>query len=98
MPTLYLNEICAEIINDPLTSFMPNEVMADTAYAVIASCTVAESSNYRLEKLPSPQEIRAVRFTNSDGKTWCFAANFSDNDVLYNNNTIPAGECMLNQE
>ncbi len=98
MPTLYLNEICAEIINDPLTSFMPNEVMADTAYAVIASCTAAESSNYRLEKLPAPPEIRAVRFTNSDGKTWCFAANFSDNDVLYQNNTIPAGECMLNQE
>ena len=95
MPTLYLNEICGNMINDPFKSFMPGDIMADTGYAVIADCRADESNKYILEKLDAPDDIRAVAFTDLQQRRWIFAANFSDNDTVWQNNTLPAGECII---
>ncbi|MBR4666613.1 MAG: hypothetical protein IKO93_22280, partial [Lentisphaeria bacterium] len=94
LPTLYLNEICGSIIHEPFASFMPGEVMADTGYAVIADCRAAESRHYSLEKLDAPDDIRAVAFTGLRQR-WIFAANFSETDIVWHNNMIQAGGCII---
>lgn len=71
-------------------------LLSDSSYAVITGITAAESTAYKLERLPAPEELRVVRYT-AGGRSWIFAANFGDSEQALEGCTIPAGECILKE-
>ena len=96
MKSLYMNEICSFIKEDETIRRMPGDVLSDSSYAVIAGATAAESGAYKLERLTAPEDLRVVRYT-ADGRSWIFAANFGDSEQVWEDQTIPAGECVLKE-
>ena len=93
--SLYVDEICADVQFSPRKRFMPGEVMADTGYATVSDVTAAAGMPCTVERVAAPEELRAVHVTGQDGKKWLFAANFGDESVEWEGQTIPAGECIL---
>ena len=75
---------------------MSGDVLSDSSYAVIAGAAAAESGAYKLERLTAPEDLRVVQYT-ADGRSWIFAANFGDSEQVWEDQTIPAGECILKE-
>lgn len=95
MTSLYVNELCAAIENTPQIRRMPGEIIADTAYTVTAGVTSSAGEVCPVKALPAPEEIRAVELTDAAGVRWCFAANFSSEETVWNGKTILHGQCLL---
>ena len=95
MRSLYFNEICGDIANDPRVRRMPGDVLIDTGYAVVAGSTAEDGGKYSLKQLQTEGLLRAVELISPDGKRYQFAANFGAAEVLWNSERIPAGECAL---
>lgn len=95
MASLYLNEICGKVENDPRIRRMPGDILADTGYAVIADSSAEEGRKYSLQPLSAEGMLRAVEFSAPDGKRWQFAANFGTTAVKWNGKTIAAGKSFL---
>ena len=94
MTSLYMNEICGSVEKDLSRRHMPGEILADTGYALMAGVSADEIRGYKLEKVECDEKLRAVKFTTPEG-IWLFAANFSDETLVWENETLPAGECIL---
>ena len=94
MTSLYLNEICGHIEKDERHRYMPGDILADTAYAVVAGASFEESCRYSIEALESPPVIRAVKVSIPAG-VWEFAANFSDEKQIWQGVELPANSCVL---
>lgn len=94
MTSLYMNEICGSVENDETRRRMPGEVLADTGYAVIADLRADDTAGYAVRKIDTGGDLRAVEFTSPEG-TWRFAANFGRESVLWEEEVIPSGECLL---
>ena len=94
MTSLYLNEICGHIEKDERHRYMPGDILADTAYAVVAGASFEESCRYSIEALESPPGIRAVKVSIPAG-VWEFAANFSDEKQIWQGVELPANSCVL---
>ena len=60
----------------------------------MAGVSADEVRGYKLEKVECDEKLRAVKFTTPEG-IWLFAANFSDETLVWENETLPAGECIL---
>ena len=95
MNSLYVNEICGSVEEDASIRRMPGEILTDTGYAVIAGTDAADGEKYQLQKLDSPDDIRAVIFTTPDGKRWHFAANFGESPVVWQEHLIKPCQCEL---
>ena len=95
MHSLYVNEICGSVEEDASIRRMPGEILTDTGYAVIAGTDAADGEKYQLQKLDSPDDIRAVIFTTPDGKRWHFAANFGESPVVWQEHLIKPCQCEL---
>ena len=95
MSSLYVNEICGNVEDDPAIRRMPGDILADTGYAVISDITASEGEKYKLTRLDAPELLRAVELTTPDGKTFRFAANFGDVPAEWENKVIEPGQCIL---
>ena len=96
MTSLYVNSVCGKVETDEKHRFMPGEILADTGYAVLAGVTFEESSKYTLRLLEKEGALRAVEFTTPAG-VWQFAANFGDDEILWQGEKIAPGACTLKQ-
>ncbi len=96
MTSLYMNEICGSVIEDEERRIMPGEVMSDTGYAVMADVPTDKCKEYSLELVESSGDIRCVKFTSPAG-TWLFAANFGDEEIVWEGKSLAAAECALKQ-
>ena len=94
MTSLYLNEICAEVY-DPAESYLPGTIMADTGFAVVSGITASAGMPCRMERLATQENVRAVTVTDQTGKVWQFAANLGTEDILWNDQLLPAGAAFL---
>ena len=95
--SLYINEICGDVVEDVRRRRMPGEVLADTGYAVIAGVDFQQGKNYSLRRLETPETVRAVEYSTPDAGNWLFAANFGETAVTWNGDSIAPGECFLKQ-
>ena len=94
MSSLYVNEICGHIENDEKHRYMPGDILADTAYAVVAGASLEDSLQYTLERIASSPQLRAVRISTPAG-VWVFAAKFSEETALWQKVELPANSCVL---
>ena len=95
MTSLYVNEICASVEEDPARRRMPGDVLADTGYAVVSGVAASEGEKYKLTRLDSPENTRAVELTTPDNKVYRFIANFGSTPVSWLDSVISPGECRL---
>ena len=96
MSSLYVNCISGKVEMDEKHRYMPGDVLADTGYAVLAGVTLEESSKYALKLLENKGALRAVEFISPAG-VWQFAANFGDEEILWQGEKIAPGACTLKQ-
>ncbi len=95
MTSLYVNEICGSVEEDPARRRMPGDILADTGYAVIAGVSASEGAGYKLRRLDAPGELRAVEFSTPEGKVWRFVANFGTLPENFDGRDILPGQCDL---
>ena len=95
MTSLYVNEICGSVEDTPARRRMPGDVLADTGYAVISGVSAEEGVKYKLTRLDSPENTRAVELTTPDNKVYRFIANFGSTPVSWCGNDIASGKCCL---
>ena len=95
MSSLYVNEICGDVEDNPAIRRMPGSILADTGYAVISDATKEEGEKYKLIRLDAPENMRAVELTTPGGKIFRFAANFGETSAEWENTVIAPGRCHL---
>jgi hypothetical protein len=95
MSSLYVNEICGDVEDNPAIRRMPGSILADTGYAVISDATKEEGEKYKLIRLDAPENMRAVELTTPDSKIFRFAANFGETSAEWENTVIAPGRCHL---
>jgi predicted aminopeptidase len=95
MTSLYVNEICGNVEDTPARRRMPGDILADTGYAVVSGVSAEEGQKYRLTRLDSPENTRAVELTTPDNKVYRFIANFGNTSVSWSDAVIAPGECRL---
>ena len=95
MTSLYVNEICGSVEDNPACRRMPGDILADTGYAVISGVSAEEGAMYKLKRPDSPGNTRAVELTTPDNKVYRFIANFGDTSVSWCGNDIAPGKCCL---
>lgn len=96
LSSLYADELCGLVITAP-ARFIKGAVVADTAFALAADISAADSGRINVRRIPSEGLLRTVEIKAVDGKKYRIAVNFGYTPVVFEETLIAPGTALLFQ-
>jgi hypothetical protein len=85
--SLYADELCGLVIQAP-ARFIKGAVVADTAFALTADISAADSGSIKVRRIPYEGFLRAVEIKAVDGKKYRIAVNFGYTPAVFEETPI----------